>query len=118
MVYHVTSGEAAREILRDGFFGSWGDAGFGVYFFDDLGAAQVYLARGGWDGSLDPSTAMIIMVDPDDGDIHRVDVHPDWPNPRDYDHVVWHPMSDVDEDAHWRPRMSVIVEAASPSCGA
>lgn len=105
-VYHVTSRPNAERILAEGFAGGWGDVGFGVYFYGDFQNALSYLDQGGWDGELDPDSAVIVAAEVDEADIDYVIVDPEWPNPEDYDDVVWHPMDD-ENDARWKPAMKM-----------
>lgn len=101
-LYHVTSRANAMAILREGFEGGYGDAGFGVYLYNCEQAAQDYLANGGWDGSL-PDDAVILEVEAPESEIDVVIPDPAWPNPQDYEQVCWVPMDEYDEDARWKP---------------
>ena len=101
LCWHVTSGPAALSILEAGFEGGWGDDGFGVYVFTCLSGAGSYLARGGWDGRLDPAAAVILEIDCDESELRGIDIHPDWPNPEAYLSILMHPMED--EDGIWAP---------------
>jgi len=71
--YHVTTREAAEDILANGFLPGWGDVGFGVYFYGSPGSARAYAARGGWDGSLVGEHVVILMVE--DSRIRKVLSH-------------------------------------------
>lgn len=101
-LYHVTSRANAMAILKDGFEGGWGDAGFGTYLFDCEQTAQDYLADGGWDGEL-PDDAVIIEVEAPDSEFEAVIPDPAWPNPEDYERVRWVAMDEDDEGARWKP---------------
>ncbi len=100
-VYHVTSAARADDIINNGFKGGWGDAGFGVYFYGEIHNAFAYRNGGGWDGELDPSTAIVIAVEVDDSDLDFVIPDPSWPNPEDYDDVLWFQMED--SASRWQP---------------
>jgi hypothetical protein len=105
-VYHVTSPVAAKCILEEGFAGSYGDDGFGVYLFEDLADASGYALNGGWDGSLDE--AVILEVKADVAEIFDITIDPSWPNPEDYDGVLVHYMDEDDEDARWVVDVKII----------
>ncbi|MCE6959227.1 hypothetical protein LAZ40_09200 [Cereibacter sphaeroides] len=111
-LWHVTSPDAAAAILEEGFLGGWGDAGFGVYLFADLGAAEDYAADGGWDGSL--TEAVILEIEAELAEIDIVIPDPGWPNPEDYEHVRWHPM-DPDEDETWPPARRILPDDTDPA---
>jgi hypothetical protein len=101
--WHVTSAAQVIEILKEGFRGNWGDAGYGVYLFSDFDAAEDYADEGGWDGSLqDP---IILEVQATASDVAHVIPDPNWPNPDDYEHVLWAELS-PDTDPLWRPEIS------------
>lgn len=99
-MYHATERAYAQDIVANGFLGGWGDAGFGVYFYDNVHDAVAYAQAGGWDNTLvDP---VILRVDVT-GAVERVVPHPAWPNPEKYE-VIWvHEMDQEDEDVYWRP---------------
>ena len=61
--YHVTTREAADDILANGFLPGWGDVGFGVYFYGSPESARAYAARGGWDKSLLGEHTVILGVE-------------------------------------------------------
>lgn len=104
--YHATSRTNALQILAQGFEGGWGDAGFGVYTFDRLSAAEAYIADGGWDGELvDP---VILQVTADEAELDYIDCDPAWPNPEDYDAVRWHPMDPDVQGARWQPEIQML----------
>lgn len=120
-VYHVTSATNAEKIKNEGFEGGWGDAGFGVYFYGELHNALAYLDRGGWDGELDRDDAVIVAAEVDNADLDFVIPDPEWPNPEDYDDVLWYPMEET-SDARWKPKVTVIamsdeVEHEAPAPG-
>lgn len=106
--WHVTSRENAAAIEAEGFLGGWGDAGFGLYAFDDEGAARDYAARGGWDGECSDPVLIRFAVAPDEMEV--VIPHPEWPDPETYEHVVWYPMDPDDEEAVWRPKTMRILD--------
>jgi hypothetical protein len=97
--YHVTHPEAATAILDEGFLPGWGDAGLGVYLFDDIVAAEDYAARSGWDGELE--TPVLLRIETKNPLVEQVIPHPDWPDPEAYDHVWFLPMED--EGLAWHP---------------
>lgn len=104
--WHVTTAKAAQSIIKDGFKGDWGDAGFGVYVFDCLGRTTQFEGAGGWDGSLKDSA--VIEIEVPEGELEYVMPDPEWPNPEDYECVLWYPMnSDLDEN--WCPKREIIV---------
>lgn len=105
--YHVTDRAAAEEILRDGFYGDWGDVGFGVYFWMGRERAEAYAKKGGWDGRLNDPVILQVQ-DPDLQPIDPSDVHPDWDADL-YAAMLWKPMDADNEDNPWRPqRMTVL----------
>jgi hypothetical protein len=104
-LWHAISREAAAAIDADGFLGSWGDAGFGVYLFTDKGEAEAWLAAGGWDGSL-AAGGVLVEVETDRDEIEAVVPDPAWPNPEDYAFVVRHAMED--EEALWTPDCRIL----------
>jgi hypothetical protein len=61
-VFHVTTLEAARDILVNGFLPGWGDVGLGVYFFGTEVSARRYARLGGWDGGLRGEHVVILGV--------------------------------------------------------
>lgn len=95
-VWHVTDPQSAQEISRSGFLGNWGDAGFGVYFFDDLRVAEEYAQQGGWQHNL--TEFRILEAEIPNDLIEVVLPDPGWPNPEDYEHVFWVPMDDGNDD--------------------
>ncbi len=105
--YHVTSHDIAQSILNDGFLGGWGDAGFGVYFWDNLQSALEYADQGGWDGELDPAEAVIVMVDVDQLELENIVPDRDWPNPQDYVGVFWKRM-DENLNSTWTPSRTLL----------
>lgn len=104
-LWHVTSKQTAQIIIRDGFLGGWGDAGFGVYTFDDFSLAQSYAAGGGWDGELKEPT--VIEITTSSMDLSQVIPDPGWPNPEDYENVRWFEI-DPDKDTLWTPERAII----------
>lgn len=110
--YHVTDKDSAEAIIRDGFYGGWGDVGFGVYFYDNPTDAKRYAERGGWDLSL--SQPVILQVN--DPQIEKVTPDPSWDN-SEYQNMWWMDLSDYDEDYLWRPYkiepISVIIESVT-----
>jgi hypothetical protein len=101
-LYHTTSRANAMAILKEGFEGSWGDAGYGVYLWACEATAQDYLAAGGWAGELGDD-AVILEVEAPESEIDVVVPDPAWSNPQDYEQVRWVPMDDSDQEARWRP---------------
>ncbi|NDV51521.1 hypothetical protein [Salipiger sp. PrR003] len=110
--YHVTHEEDLQSILIEGFRGGHGDVGFGVYLFDDLAAAEDYIARGGWDGEGDPDDFEIIEVECPQ--LESVTPEPDWPDPENYENVVFHPMFENDPDGTWEPERVHIIPMLTP----
>ncbi|EPX78083.1 hypothetical protein [Salipiger mucosus] len=110
--YHVTHEADLQSILIEGFEGGHGDVGFGVYLFDDLAAAEEYIARGGWDGTTDPEDLEIIEVTCDA--LPGVEPHPDWPDPENYAHVVFKGMNEDDPEDIWEPQRSHIFPTPQP----
>jgi hypothetical protein len=105
-LFHATSKAAAASILREGFAGGWGDAGFGVYFFDNLPDAVDYARRGGWDGEL--RSLVVIEACVDRGLVQRIEPDPGWPNPEDYETVRYVEMDDDDKKARLNVPRSVV----------
>jgi len=108
-VFHVTDKKNVSAIIEDGFKGGWGDAGFGVYLYDNVLAAEEYLERGGWDGEADPDDLRIIEVEVPTEDADYVQPEPTWPNPEDYAHILYHEM-DQDSDDKWCPERKLLNE--------
>ena len=104
-VYHVTSPENAASIMNEGFEGSYGDDGFGVYTYGTFENAVAYALDGGWDGELKAAVILELTVDPEDMD--EIQVDPSWPNPEDYTDVLVHYM-DEDEGSRWMARCTLI----------
>jgi hypothetical protein len=105
--FHVTHRETAQIIMEEGLAGGWGDDGYGVYLFNDLGAACAYRDTGGWDGG-EPRDLVIIMVRPAAEDIEDIEINASWPNPEDYEHVVLHRLHDASDDDRWRPAIKML----------
>jgi hypothetical protein len=99
--YHVTSRANAMSILKEGFQGDYGDAGFGAYLWTCEQAAQNYAEQGGWDGSLED--AVIVEVELPESDLEMVDPDPNWPNPEDYENVALVRLDEFDDEARWKP---------------
>lgn len=100
--FHVTTPEAARAIQAEGFFGGFGDVGFGVYFFGTRASAQAYAARGGWDHSLDAAVILAVGFDTSVL-VEKVTPHPEWPDPENYVDVYFVAMDEDDEAARLWP---------------
>lgn len=107
-LWHVTHKDNTDAILKDGFEANWGDDGFGVYFFDDLTAAEDYAHDGGWDGELDPDDAVILEAETEEA--YPIEVNPEWPNPEDYEavYVVFRDES----DPFFKPEQVTLVAGA------
>lgn len=103
--YHATEAENVDDIMTNGFQGGWGDAGLGVYFYDNIYDAQAYVAKGGWDGAL--KNPVIIAVQ--DSSMERVPVLSDEWDASLYANMWWHDMEDGDEDDYWKPQYMEIV---------
>ena len=105
-IHHVTEKSSAHAIAAEGFCGSWGDAGFGVYFFSSFLPAKEYASRGGWDGELTNPCVLEVM----DETIEKVIPDPSWQE--DYSDVYWKEL-DPDmhdtEDARWKPQSVLIL---------
>lgn len=113
-IYHVTTRENARKITAEGFTPGWGDAGLGVYFWDNLSDAEDHMADGGWEGKLDPDEAVILSAEVDDFDVEYIDPDPHWPNPEDYDTVVWRRMQS--DNDRWKPEgLAILDHTPSPT---
>lgn len=116
-VFHVTTPVGSEEILKEGFRPGWGDAGLGVYFYDNLEDAIAYGRRGGWDKSL--KEYKVIQAEVPAAELARIEVNPEWPNPEDYESVIWAPADedkDIDDDDQIRrwPRKLVAEGRARP----
>lgn len=109
--YHVTSRANAMSILKEGFQGDYGDAGFGVYLWTCEAAAQDYAEQGGWDGSL--KDAVIVEVELPENDLEMVDPDPNWPNPEDYENVALVRLEEFDDEARWAPTRMIAEEDGS-----
>lgn len=94
-LFHVTEEATAKKILAEGYAGGWGDVGYGVYFYNNLDDAVEYARRGGWDGQL-ARPAVIESSVPYDR-FQKVEPHPEWPNPEDYETVRYAPMDEDNE---------------------
>lgn len=108
--WHVTSAANAAAILEEGFEGGYGDDGFGVYLFSDLGAAEDYAAENGWDRSLVDPVLLEVRCDP--RLIWDIDIQPDWPNPEDYEFVHRFPMRE--DDQNWKPSITLLLTSEEP----
>lgn len=65
VVYHVTDAKNVAAIRAHGFRPTEGDAGIGIYFWDDLSYAQRYAReRGNW-GDLQNPVILLVPVDAD-----------------------------------------------------
>ena len=96
--YHVTERDYVPDIVENGFLGGWGDVGFGVYFYGNLGEARGYLSKGGWDGKLEDPVILVVQ----DGEIEKMDdLDPEWDEAK-YADMWWKPM-DADSDVRWKP---------------
>ena len=102
--WHVTRKTSLDEIIDKGFMGGWGDNGFGVYLYSDRSAALDYIEQGGWDGESLPEDLCLIKVISSEEDVEEIEVHPEWPDPESYEHVVYHPMDDGGVTEHWAPQ--------------
>lgn len=102
-LYHVTTATNAADILINGFEGGWGDVGFGVYLYDNFMDAEDYLHKGGWDGEL--TDGVVIEVSADPMEVENIIPDPEWPNPEDYETVMFRPM---DEGNVWTPAMALV----------
>lgn len=108
-LYHVTEAASAEAIKAEGFFGAWGDAGFGLYFYDNLHDAQLYARRGGWAGDIDDP--VILAVEVPTALVRRIEVHPEWPNPEDYENVYFMELPEDDENARFKPVSVEVIPA-------
>jgi hypothetical protein len=112
-VWHVTSRAVAPRIIEEGFLGSWGDDGYGVYLFSELSDAEDYLADGGWDGESNPDAMCIIEVEAAESTLLEIEVHPEWDDPEIYENVLRYPMPDEDE-AYWQPKREIMQDGPGP----
>ena len=105
--YHVTERENVEDIITNGFMGGWGDAGFGVYLYDNFYQADEYAAKGGWDGELSHPVILHISAN----DVERVPVLSSEWDASLYDNMWWHDMEDQqdEDDPRWVP-LSIIVK--------
>jgi hypothetical protein len=107
--YHVTEREFVDDIVGSGFLGGWGDWGYGVYLFGTIHSAHAYAQQGGWDGLLkDP---VILKVETERGEAVQGEIHPEWPNPEDYEDVFYVRLREPDEgDTVWVPKSIEVLE--------
>jgi len=107
--YHVTERTDAKDILKNGFIGGWGDVGYGVYLYDDPLDAMDYAAKGGWDGSLKD----LVIIEISTAEARRVPVMDQSWEASDYENMYWHPMDESNEEERWKPRMKVTNKQAA-----
>jgi hypothetical protein len=100
IVYHVTSPENANSIKREGFYGSWGDAGHGVYFWTDIGQAEEYAEQGGWDGLSKNLVILKLTLSPED--VREIVPESTWKNKGKYRFIVWHPTPEGEDEDGYR----------------
>ena len=86
--FHVTDRESARDIVRRGFQPDWGDVGYGVYLWGTLASARAYAKKGGWRGTL-KEPVILLVEHPDIRPLYSDEIHPEWPNPEDYEDVYF-----------------------------
>lgn len=110
IAYHVTSIGNAKNIIESGFLGGFGDAGFGVYMFENLWTARDYLDAGGWDNSGDPDEMCILELEVPVGEAEYLTPDPGWPNPEDYADVIFHEMDQDDAEALWQPERKLLAD--------
>lgn len=103
--FHVTEREDANAILVEGFLGGWGDAGYGVYAFDNIHSAVRYAGKGGWDERLKDPVIIVFATN----DMAQIIPEPSWPNPEDYATISWKKL-DEDIDEQWRPDKIEIID--------
>lgn len=101
-MFHVTEAATAQIILAEGFAGGWGDAGFAVYFYDNLPDAVNYAKQGGWDGELERPVVLEACVPFER--YQTVEPDPGWPNPEDYVNVRYVPLDDRKDERLDVPR--------------
>ena len=108
-LYHVTTREAADDILRNGFLPGWGDIGLGVYFYGSEREAMRYAQKGGWDGALRGESVVVLAVqDPHIRRMGDADLDPSWDRSKYADMWFW---EGRDEDAYMVPsRVSVAAD--------
>lgn len=100
--YHVTDRDYVENIMQYGFYGGWGDVGFGVYLYGNIHDAVALAHKKGWDGQLvDP-----VILEVQSNDVEKIVPQPGW-NTEEYRDMYWYDMSD-DEDARWCPRVTPI----------
>jgi hypothetical protein len=118
-VYHVTTMDAARDILANGFLPGWGDLGLGVYFFGSEASARRYAEQGGWDKGLRGKHVVILAArDPRIRRVTSWDLDPSWDSSKYADMWFLAPDEgdDADEGEHVRPtHVRVHIDAVEAS---
>ena len=112
-VWHVTRHALTRSIIDEGFLGGCGDDGYGVYVFNNLLSAEDYMADGGWDGEGDPAQMCIVQIEVAASELWEIEVHPEWENPEDYEHILRYPM-EPDSEELWTPARQILTECSDP----
>lgn len=67
-------------------------------------------------GKLDPQSAVVIAVEVDDAELDFVIPDPSWPNPEDYDDVLWFPMDDSASEK-WQPPRRIVGPTPAAAVG-
>lgn len=98
--YHVTERDYAQDIIQNGFLGGWGDVGFGVYLYGNMGETKSYAEVGGWDNGLEDP---VILAVSDASIVPVTDLDPSWDAAK-YADMHWRPMDEDDEDQRWKPQ--------------
>jgi len=110
--FHVTERENAALILEEGFLGSWGDVGYGVYFWTNETVCRAYAKHGGWDGMMtDP--VVLVVEDPSLIPISLSDLPPGWDKDL-YASMLWRPMEEEDPDTPWQPETLHLLDPPPP----
>ena len=103
-LYHVTTMEAAEDILQNGFLPGWGDVGYGVYFYGNPYEATAYAKKGGWDGALKGEHVVVLeMRDPRARKIESYELDPSWDSSLYGDMWVWEGDEDAEGDDYLVP---------------
>lgn len=100
--YHVTDRQSAHEIMQHGFFGGYGDVGYGAYFWNNPEYAHAWGGTGSYNNNLSDSVILEIKDHAPISAMHGF--HPDWEDERDkYENMSYVPMDENNDEATWRP---------------
>jgi hypothetical protein len=115
-LWHATERAWAKEILQSGFYGSWGDCAFGVYFFDNLRMAVAWARKNPVIKYKDPVLIEARSVEVRTCEDIMGSIPADWENEREkYEHTWVHVMSEDNEEGRWKPVQMQIIELSGPS---